>query len=82
MRLLKDKGLLVKIPKIAINEIITTINQKRKKQRNILGGVYQQDFPTFILYLTDLILQQDMQNKKDEPFGLKVEKVILKLLEG
>jgi|JI10StandDraft_1071094.scaffolds.fasta_scaffold28815_2 hypothetical protein len=31
MRLLKDKGLLVKIPKIAINEIITTINQKRKK---------------------------------------------------
>ena len=38
--MLKDKGLISKIPKIAINEIITTINQKRKKQRNILGGVY------------------------------------------
>lgn len=58
MRMLKDKGLLSKIPKIAINEIITTINQKRKKQRNVLGGVYEQDFPTFILYYTDLLMQQ------------------------
>lgn len=31
MRMLKEKGLLAKIPKIAINELITTINQKRKK---------------------------------------------------
>lgn len=82
MRMLKDKNLLAKIPKIAVNEIITTINQKRKKERNILGGVYEQDFPTFILYFSDLLVQQDTLNKKDEPFGLKVEKVILKLLEN
>lgn len=70
--MLKEKGLLTKIPKIAINQIITTINQKRKKERNVLGGVYEQDFPTFILYYTDLIMQQDTENKKDEPYGLKV----------
>lgn len=38
----------------------------------MLGGVYEQDFPTFILYFTDLLLQQDVENKKDEPYGLKV----------
>lgn len=38
--MLKDKGLLAKIPKIAINEIISTINQKRKKEKNVLGGIY------------------------------------------
>lgn len=82
MRMLKDKNLIAKIPKIARNEIITTINQKRKKERNVLGGVYEQDFPTFILYYTDLFIQQDRENKKDEPYGLKVEKVLLKMLEG
>ncbi len=80
MRLLKDKNLIAKIPKIAINEIITTINQKRKKEKNVLGGIYEEDFPTFILFFTDLLMQQDAVSKKDEPFGIKVEKVVLRLL--
>lgn len=71
MRLLKDKNLINRLPKIYINEIISNINQKYKKERNVLGGVYEEDFATFILYFTDLLLQQEHYGK-DEPFGLKV----------
>ena len=60
--------------------MISHIN-KKKKQKNLLSGIEEEDFPTFIIYLTDLITRQDTENKKDEPFGNKVEKVILKMLE-
>lgn len=80
MRMLKEKQLLGKIPKIAISETISAIN-KKKQSKNVLAGIEEDDFPTFIVYLTDLLWQQDPENKKDEPFGLKVENVILKMLE-
>ena len=60
--------------------MISHIN-KKKKQKNLLGGIEEQDFGTFIIYLTDLFMQQNTESQKDEPFGLKVEKVILKMLE-
>jgi len=48
----------------------------------VLGGIYEEDFTVFLLYYTDLLLIFDKSNKVDEPMGVKVEKVILRLLEG
>ena len=39
--------------------MISHIN-KKKKQKNLLGGIEEEDFPTFIIYLTDLIMKQDL----------------------
>lgn len=64
MRMLKEKQLLGKIPKIAISETISAIN-KKKQSKNVLAGIEEDDFPTFIVYLTDLLWQQDPENKKD-----------------
>lgn len=38
--------------------MISHIN-KKKKQRNLLGGIDEDDFSTFLIYLTDLITQQN-----------------------
>ena len=60
---------------------MTAINHKKRKNKNILGGIYENDFPIFIVYLTDLYLQTEKGHQKDEPFGMKVEKMIRILVE-
>ena len=45
-----------------INEIITSINQKKRKDQNILGGIYFEDFPTFLVYLTDTYLKYNYEH--------------------
>lgn len=79
-RLLKDKN-LNKLPKILINEIITFINKKKRYNINVLVGVEEKEFNQFLILFTNLYLKEEKMDK-DEPFGTKLEKMMLRFFDG
>ena len=80
MRMLKEKG-LTRIPKMTINDIMTKINYHKRKERNLLGGIYQPDFGNFLIQLTHVSLLID-NNRQDLPFGFHLKSTMRTLLEG
>ena len=78
IKMLNEKGVGI-INKLIVGDLIASINQSKKKEKNILYGIQETDFNEFLLKLTDYLVQQE-QSTPEVPLGIRLEKLIKSLL--
>jgi hypothetical protein len=54
--MLKEKGISL-VSKLIVSEIISSINYNKRKEKNILSGIQENDFQEYLIRVTDYIIQ-------------------------
>jgi hypothetical protein len=57
IKMLNEKGITT-VNKLVVGDLIASINQSKRKEKNILYGIEEPDFNEFLIKLTDYLIQQ------------------------
>ncbi len=58
IKMLNEKGLGL-INKLVVSDLISSINSSKRKEKNILYGLEEEDFNEFLVKLTDYLVQTE-----------------------
>lgn len=80
VKMTKEKS-VPSISKLALSDMIASINHPKRKEKNVLSGIEEADFNEFLIKLTDFIIQEE-KNAIEVPFGVKLEAILKILFHG